>query len=206
MPFDYPVAPITRKHGPGGYVDYASYKPWLRDEFAFRCVYCLDRERWYPNGHASFGVDHVLPKGHPEYEHLACCYANLVYACNRCNSAKQDRILLDPDSDAFGQHLRVDEEGEIFGLTKAGRALINILGLNLLGPTNARKAKLKILRLYQRWSDNTEVKQLYFDAFGFPEDLPNLNNKFRAKNSAPESVSGCFFQRHADGMLPAVYL
>ncbi len=62
MPFVYPDTPHVRMHGPRGYEAYQSYKDWLRDEFTFRCVYCLERERWYPNGHAAFGVDHVKPK------------------------------------------------------------------------------------------------------------------------------------------------
>src|SRR5436305_11449934 len=106
MIFVYSSQPHQRKHGPK-YTDYKSYKDWLRDEFTFRCVYCLERERWYPNGHAGFGVDHVLPKGQPQYEHLSCYYPNLVYACNRCNSAKRDRILIDPCEVAFAEHLRI---------------------------------------------------------------------------------------------------
>jgi hypothetical protein len=45
-PFDYPAVPLVRSHGPLGYSDYESYRAWLRDEFAFRCVYCLSREQW----------------------------------------------------------------------------------------------------------------------------------------------------------------
>ena len=41
-PFAYPTTPHTRRHGPRGYKNYKEYKPFLRDEFAFRCVYCLD--------------------------------------------------------------------------------------------------------------------------------------------------------------------
>ena len=44
-PFEYPSSPHRRRHGPLGYADYASFRPWLRDEFSFRCVYCLLRER-----------------------------------------------------------------------------------------------------------------------------------------------------------------
>ncbi len=36
--FVYPTLPHVRRHGPRGYADYPSYRPWLRDEFAFRCV------------------------------------------------------------------------------------------------------------------------------------------------------------------------
>ena len=44
--FTYPPEPHLRKHAPAGYKNYPEYKPWLRDEFEFRCVYCLQREMW----------------------------------------------------------------------------------------------------------------------------------------------------------------
>jgi hypothetical protein len=37
-------------------------KPWLRDDFSFRCVSCLCRETWFPDGEAYFGCDHVRPR------------------------------------------------------------------------------------------------------------------------------------------------
>jgi hypothetical protein len=91
MLFQYPPTPHERKHGPQGYEDFGSYKPWLRDEFSFRCVYCLCRETWFPDGAASFSVDHlqsqkVAPTRVTEYE-------NLVYACCQCNACKQDAEL-----------------------------------------------------------------------------------------------------------------
>ena len=42
--------------GPRGYSEHENYRPWLRDEFAFRCVYCLARERWH-KGEYGFQVD-----------------------------------------------------------------------------------------------------------------------------------------------------
>lgn len=41
MAFTYPRRPHVRRHGPRGYRAYQSYKPWLRDAFEFRWVYCL---------------------------------------------------------------------------------------------------------------------------------------------------------------------
>ena len=62
-PFAYPSDPHQRMHGPAGYKDYAQYKPWLRDEFTFRCVYCLETgEFWYPDRAVSFSADHVESK------------------------------------------------------------------------------------------------------------------------------------------------
>ena len=58
--FNYPTKPHQRRHGPTGYGDYESYRPWLRDEFLFRCVYCLNREKWYSDD-VAFNIDHFLP-------------------------------------------------------------------------------------------------------------------------------------------------
>ena len=46
-------------------------------EFLFRCVYCLSRERWNPEGQDAFSVDHERPQStHPEQ---TGDYDNLVY-------------------------------------------------------------------------------------------------------------------------------
>jgi len=124
-PFAYPPAPHIRRHGPTGYVDYVSFKPWLRDECICRCVYCLSRETWYPNGVAGFSVDHVEPQVlRPD---LVTVYINLVYACNRCNSIKREVTLLpDPTKIALGDLLSVDEQGRISGRTSDGLRMIDI--------------------------------------------------------------------------------
>ena len=36
--FEYTHTIHSRRHGPLGYLNYSSYRPWLRDEFQFRCV------------------------------------------------------------------------------------------------------------------------------------------------------------------------
>jgi hypothetical protein len=72
--FAYASTEHQRRHGPRGYTNYRAYKPWLRDEFTFRCVYCLSRERWYPNGHEGFAVDHLIPRSAAPDE--ACPFAN----------------------------------------------------------------------------------------------------------------------------------
>jgi hypothetical protein len=205
MPFIFPRSPHVRKHGPSGYKRYQAYKPWLRDEFTFRCVYCLERENWYPNGHEGFGVDHVRPKAQASYVHLVCHYPNLVYACNRCNTAKNNAILIDPCEVAFAEHLQIDEEGEIVGLTVEGWRVINTLGLDLRLPTSERKNKLLLLDLYRRYPDDDDVRTLFFQAFGFPKNMPNLANHSRAKNTKPEGVAQSYYCQHKMGSLPPTY-
>src|SRR3712207_1265694 len=94
MVFEYPSEPHVRRHGPAGYAVYEAYKPWLRDEFVFRCAYCLFRERWYPDGQASFSADHFVPPVVAPDRSLD--YDNLIYACVRCNSRKRENLVLDP--------------------------------------------------------------------------------------------------------------
>src|ERR1051325_2301343 len=84
-PFDYPVKSHKRRHNPSAYRDYHSFKSFLRDEFIFRCVYCLSRETWNLNDDF-FGVEHFQPKRDNWRETGG--YFNLLYACNHCNSAK----------------------------------------------------------------------------------------------------------------------
>jgi len=84
--FEYPTSPHARRHGPAGYKDYSSYRDWLRDEFTFRCVYCLHRELWNSRG-GTFHVEHFMPASvDPDGE---CEYPNLLYACATCNETKQ---------------------------------------------------------------------------------------------------------------------
>jgi hypothetical protein len=77
MIFDYASSPHQRRHGPLGYVDYQSFKPCLRDEFSFRCVFCLLRERWSaPFGADVFVVEHLIPR--TEAPERQCDYENLL--------------------------------------------------------------------------------------------------------------------------------
>jgi 5-methylcytosine-specific restriction endonuclease McrA len=93
QPFRYPDTPHVRRHGPQGYAAAESFRPWLRDEFAFRCVYCLQREVW-GTVRAVYALDHFHPVAkHPDAE---LDYDNLLYACAGCNAAKRDRVIPDP--------------------------------------------------------------------------------------------------------------
>lgn len=83
-PFLYPQSKHRRKFSPE-YKTNTSYKPYLREEFNKKCVYCcmpdfLKKE--------SFGVDHYRPK--IKFRELEWEYSNLFYACNACNSRKGD--------------------------------------------------------------------------------------------------------------------
>jgi len=147
----------------------------------------------------------VKPKGQPEYAHLVCHYPNLVYACNRCNTAKNESIFIDPCEVAFGDHLKIDDDGEIIGLTIEGWRIINILGLDLRPSTQERKTKLRILSLHRRYPADGEARALYLDAFGFPEDPPDLSVHFPAENTKSDGLSQSYHHQRGAGILPETY-
>ena len=64
MIFDYPEPREARRHLPANYAAYESYRPWLRDEFDFRCVYCLKRETW-GQVTSEFELDHFRATSPP---------------------------------------------------------------------------------------------------------------------------------------------
>lgn len=130
----YPRTPHSRRHGPRGHTETRAYKPWLRDEFSFRCVYCLIRERWRPDGQEEFAVDHITPRStatdsvDPSRIHD---YDNLCYACCSCNRNRQDAVLpFDFDRDSFARHVEFALDGTAEPLSAEGRFLIRVCHLN----------------------------------------------------------------------------
>src|SRR5205809_7296187 len=94
-PFTYPDSVHRRRHGPRGYASYESYRPWLRDEFAFRCVYCLTREAWGPFTGVYALDDFVAPASRPEWR---VRYDNLLDSCVSCILSKASRRTPHPTS------------------------------------------------------------------------------------------------------------
>jgi hypothetical protein len=204
QPFTYPDSPHTRKHGPAGYVEDRSFKPWLRDEFEFRCVFCLLRERWSPLGDESFGLEHVAPRSRaPNLERV---YDNLVYACSTCNAAKKDKELpLDPCHEGYGRHLRVRADGVVEHFTRTGAQLIRRLNLN--------RDLLQQLRRDMLWmierataNPNGDLAVYLRSLMAYPVDLPDLDAlRPPDGNTRPDGVRDSCFARRERGELPATY-
>lgn len=198
-PYDYPQSPHQRRHGPTGYRNYAEFKPWLRDEFTFRCVYCLNRERW-ARGRNTFVVDHLLPKvRHPDLE---LEYTNLLYVCSTCNSVKGAVDgFPDPCAVAFGQSMRVNADGSIEALNGAGAEVIEILRLNNEENVAWRQLVLEIVTLEEERCPNGRTRFL-----AYPDDLPDLALlKPPTGNNIPGGVEQSFFARKKQGELPEAY-
>ena len=202
--FAYALELHARRHGPQGYEDYQSYKPWLRDEFLFRCVYCLCRESWFPDGEGSFSVDHFAPRA--EAPELVTSYDNLVYACCQCNRLKHGATgLLNPGAEALGVHIGIREDGTIFGKTLAGAELIAVCRLDRPSLTMFRHGVLELWRLL-RDRNSPQAAHLVRQFFGFPSNLPCLALlRPPGGNRRPSGIAGSAFERQQRGELPATY-
>ncbi len=85
-PFLYPKKRHVRTQAPPHYSNYRRYKPYLRAEFAYKCVYCRTPDGI--KGIDNFGADHYRPSS--LFPQDLANYANLFYACNTCNRRKRD--------------------------------------------------------------------------------------------------------------------
>lgn len=204
MAFVYPHVPHTRRHGPHGYQTVEAYKPWLRDEFTFRCVYCLWRERWCADGAQAFSVDHLAPR--TTYPAGLHDYANMVYACCQCNALKQHAApVLDPCREAFGEHLAVQSDGAIRALTPLGALQIALCRLNRPVLLEARRLMLDLLALLAT-SDTEEARALLQRLTSFPDDLPHLAILRPPEgNARPAALAATYYAQRQGGALPDTY-
>ena len=196
--FEYPAAPHVRRHGPAGYKDYGSYRDWLRDEFMFRCVYCLRREQWDERG-AAFHIEHFIPVViDPD---STCEYVNLLYACATCNEAKKAVLgVPDPCKVAFHDCLRVIDNGRVVAQNDDGEKLIQVLRLDSERSVRHRSRWMRILEALR-----TTHPALHEELMGFPAELPDLRQKRVPSNTKPKGAQNCYFALRERGELPAMY-
>jgi hypothetical protein len=202
--FQYPRELHVRRHRPVGYVNYQSYKPWLRDEFEFRCVYCLWRERWHSVGEDAFSVEHL--EARTAAPTRICDYDNLVYACCRCNSVKADApVILDPCRHAYGLHLEIRADGTIESLTAEGRELIEVCRLSRPTITDARRRLLDLFRALQE-AGTPQALSLLQHYLGYPDNLPILSqHRPPGGNQRPDGIAQSCYERKQRGGLLAAY-
>jgi hypothetical protein len=134
-PFAYPKVRHVRSQKPGPFTQYQRFKPFLREEFSRKCVYC--REPDGLKGKDSFGVDHYRPK--KDFPQLSCVYENLFYCCGPCNRRKGRRWALprleathfipNPCDHVMFSHLQF-QEGIVGDKTLAGKYAVECLDLN----------------------------------------------------------------------------
>ncbi len=198
-PYAYPSAPHVRLHGPGGWSDYQRYREWLRDEFSFRCVYCLDREVWR-DMRGRMHIDHFQPQAlRPD---LKSDYTNLLYLCPACNGLKRDTPLPDPCAIALGRCLRVHMDGRIEAINEHGRLLIDRLALD--EPPAREHRRLMIGTILSFAKSNWPM---FVQWMRYPEDLPDLSREDNTPptNSKPDGIKQSSYHKKQRGELPQVY-
>ena len=196
-PYAYPARPHRRRHGPAGYSNYESYRPWVEDEFCFRCIYCLNRKVWAPTN--IWAIDHLVSQD--EAPELECEYDNLVFACQFCNQQKLANRVPDPCQVAYGKCLRVESDGTVTPLNKQGKRLVTVIRLNHPRFIDERLKTLCVWKILAE-HDSAELQRL----MDFPADLPDLSRlKPPGGNRRPEGISESCFARRERGNLPKTY-
>lgn len=197
-PFQYPEQPHRRKHEPSGYSDYADYKDWLRDEFDFRCVYCLRREVW-ERRRAIWVVEHLIPRR--ERPDLATEYTNLVLACTTCNSFKSaSSHMPDPCKLAYGKLVSVSSDGTITHHSREGLRLVRIASLDDEDATKWRRGEIAIIKSHKKHEPEEYRKRM-----AFPTNLPDLATRPVKHNRKPEGAKNCRYAQQKSGTLPETY-
>lgn len=197
-PFTYPSLPHVRRHGPQGYAEAESYRPWLRDEFAFRCVFCLVRERW-ENPVGRFAVDHLRPQS--QYPDVASQYDNLLYVCTSCNAVKGDQEVADPTKTLLSTTVVVQDDGTLVGKTPQAAELLELLHLNYHTLRERRRLLMAAIRVFRE-----REPDLYERWISFPDNLPELSRlRPPGGNSRPEGLDRSHLARKKRGELPDTY-
>jgi 5-methylcytosine-specific restriction endonuclease McrA len=196
-PFRYPDVPHARRHGPQGYAHYGQYREWLRDEFGFRCVFCLRRERWTQTK-GEFDIDHLLPRSsHP---HLITEYDNLVYSCRTCNLDKSSATVPNPHHHAYGHCIAIRDDGTIHALNAEGEILIDQLDLDAPTKNRYRKWILDGVKAAAQSCDHAMLHAF----FSLPEDPPRLRLRPPGGNSRPEGLRMSWHARRKRGEVPKI--
>jgi hypothetical protein len=181
-----------------GYLDYASYCPWLRDEFSFRCIYCLLREQW-GRVRGLFDIDHFQPTanrpGRPSE------YDNLLYTCATCNATKRALEIPDPLTVLIQANVRVSEDGRIHTASPEAACLIEILALDSDEAVEFRMTWIGIIAL-----SAVADLALYRKLMGFPNDLPDLKRlRPPGGNKRPEGLPVSYHAQRQRSALPDTY-
>lgn len=180
-PWALPTSTVTRQHSPSagqGDSGWRAFKPCLRWEFDFTCIYCRLRESDF--GHWSqsrFAVEHLWPRRH--FPERAKDYGNCYYACVSCNSSKgatypspeeeaQGYRFFDPCRDVATEHFALvgDTIAAARGSMIAQYTLDEVRNINREIPTKRRRR-----RILGRIRELRELRTRVVEASGIEQEL-----------------------------------
>lgn len=190
---DFRKTTPQRRENPPSKTKYGDLKPYLREDFNYRCGYCGDhdyfRETYYE-------VDHFVPREHLKTLSLTT-YSNLVYSCRSCNNSKSAKWpsgdetvhnngiegFIDPCHQSYPQQFERLSDGSIKATTAIGNWMWGNLALG--NPIHRLKWKLEQLKvgidkLNAIETDNVdELKRIAFlnhEYMKFEEQLRGVPN------------------------------
>lgn len=119
---------------------YSDYRPFVREDFAECCAYCLLPEI-LAAGSDNFELDHFRPRSLPRFARLVNDFYNLYYSCHVCNGYKRDAWpspsleaagygFLDLCAVRLSDHLREEPDGSWSPLSRLGEYTLERLRLN----------------------------------------------------------------------------
>ena len=119
-------------------VEYEAYRPYLRQDFEFRCAYCLRHEFFFGGGEAG-EIDHFRPRY--LFPDLVNEYENLYWSCRKCNAVKggkwpsetqmeQGLRFLNPCLEDHEDHWQTHADGTLTAQTPIGRYTIRQIRLD----------------------------------------------------------------------------
>lgn len=157
------MRPIERGKSPQAH-DYTKYRdasPELVSRLGMYCSYC---ERRMP---AMLAVEHIQPKGLPQYAGLIGRWDNFLLGCVNCNGTKSDKdVLLDqvllPDRDNTAAAFAYTADGKVapaHGLTAAQQQMaadtLALCGLDK-GPSEVKDANGQLVAI-DRYAQRIEA-------------------------------------------------
>lgn len=198
-PWSFPHSIIEREHKPvpgKGANGWRAFKPCLRYEFGFTCIYCRLRETDFGfRPQAQFAVDHMQPQS--KFPDRANNYDNCYYACGYCNSSKGDSCpspeeeargfrFFDPCTDVAVEHFALDGDS-IVALresTIAQYTLEEVRNINKEHTTKARRRRV-MERIGQLIEWRRRLREASIDLPGrFDEFLGEIDSSLSESCSA----------------------
>jgi hypothetical protein len=190
-----------RRLNPPQFERYQRYKPYLRRDFAYACVYCGLHENEH-GGPQPFTIDHLRPKS--RFPKLRNSYFNLLYACSVCNRYKADdwpsdnpladgKGYLDPYEHDYDEHFAVDVSFQMISKTPVGSYMVDRLRLN-----RTMLMKLRQLRQIEEDQHNRFVGafQAAIDRFDALLENTRLAKKKRRQLEADRTALQTAYNQH----------
>ncbi len=166
------MRPVRRNTSPqpNDFVDYRDACPTLISRLGIYCSYCERRIN------AGLAVEHIQPKGLPQYVRLEGRWENFLLACVNCNSTKRTQdvnvadVLL-PDRDNTFVAVEYSEDGTVRparntsgNIQSMAARTLSLVGLDRLGSqiTDENGKLIALDRVSQRmnaWALANEVKK-----------------------------------------------